>query len=117
MFARDIKFDLQYLTLDQISVCSYWSGLLSFGVSTDLVKVKRRVSNLRLAKQKQHAIRMMVNYVNSCPLICDDVYSGRWVPVFLETSCFRQQATKMFVLSRRSRKRPFRNVGVYLPAI
>ena len=63
VFVRDIKFDRQYLTLDQISICSHWSGLLSFSVSTALVKAKRRVPNLRLVKQKQQAtfaILMMV---------------------------------------------------------
>jgi len=54
--ARDIKFNRQYLTLDQISICSHWSGLLSFGVSTALVKVKRRGPNLRLVKQKQRLL-------------------------------------------------------------
>lgn len=49
-------FDLQYLTLDQISMYSHWSGLLSFGVSIALVKVKRHVPYLWLAKQKQPAI-------------------------------------------------------------
>jgi hypothetical protein len=56
VFARDIKIDRQRLTLDQISKCSDWFGLLCFGVSTALVKVKRLVPNLWLAKQKQKAI-------------------------------------------------------------
>jgi hypothetical protein len=98
VFARDIQFDLQYWTLDQVSMCSHWSGLLSFGVSTTLVKVKT-TSNIYYSHDGK--------YINSCLLICDDVYSSRWMSIFLEICCFCQQARKMLIPSRSSRKRPF----------